>query len=199
MRFPVLVCDDLGSVCPLCKAPTETVVGPYQEYDVTTSSPVTGHPAIEVLLDNIRSIYNVGAFFRTADAAGIRHIHLCGLTPTPAHKRLAKTALGAQDAVSWTHHRNGLTAARSLKDKGMRIWALEGGPDSVPLPEVLSYIAGKPIALVIGNEISGVDPGILAMCEKIIHIPMSGVKTALNAAVAFGIAVYALRFHDNTP
>ena len=194
MRFPVIVGEELGSVCPLCKAPTETVVGPYREYDVTTSLPVIEHPAIEVLLDNIRSIYNVGAFFRTADAAGIRHVHLCGLTPTPAHKRLAKTALGAQEAVAWTYHRNGLTAALSLKDKGMSICALEGGPDSVPLPEVLSYIDGNPIVLVIGNEISGVDPGILDLCDKIIHIPMTGIKTSLNAAVAFGIAVYALRF-----
>lgn len=194
MRFPVLVGKELGSVCPLCKAPTETVVGPYQEYDVTSSFPAGGHIELEVLLDNIRSIYNVGAFFRTADGAGIRHVHLCGMTPTPAHKRLAKTALGAQDALAWTYHRNGLTAAQSLKDKGMRLWALEGGSTSVPLPGVIGDIAGDPIVLVTGNEISGVDPGILDLCEKIIHIPMNGIKTSLNAAVAFGIAVYTLRF-----
>ena len=199
MRFPVLAGDDLGLLCPVCKSPTRTVVGPYEEYTAARSLPEKPKQAMEVLLDNIRSIYNVGAFFRTADAAGINHVHLCGLTPTPAHKRLAKTALGAQDAVPWTHHRNGLEAARFLQEKGMRLWALEGGPDSVPLPEVLSYLAGKPIVLVIGNEISGVDPGILALCEKITHIPMSGIKTSLNAAVAFGIAVYALRFHGNMP
>lgn len=194
MRFPVIVGEELGSVCPLCKAPTETVVGPYREYAVTPSPAVTGGPAIEVLLDNIRSIYNVGAFFRTADGAGIRHVHLCGLTPTPAHKRLAKTALGAQEAVAWTYHRNGLTAARSLKNKGMRLWALEGGSTSTPLFSVFEDIAGEPIVLVTGNEISGVDPGILDLCDKIIHIPMNGIKTSLNAAVAFGITAYALRF-----
>jgi tRNA G18 (ribose-2'-O)-methylase SpoU len=85
-------------------------------------------------------------------------------------------------------------AAQSLKDKGMRLWALEGGSTSVPLPGAIKDIAGDPIVLVTGNEISGVDPGILDLCEKIIHIPMNGIKTSLNAAVAFGIAVYTLRF-----
>lgn len=194
MRFPVLDRDDLGSICPLCSASTTTVEGPYEEYDIKPSSSDTEGPAIEVLLDNIRSIYNVGAFFRTADGAGIRRIHLCGLTPTPGHSRLAKTALGAQDSVPWIHHRNGLIAAENLKNSGMRLWALEGGSNSTPLSEVAGDISGPPIVLIIGNEISGVDPGILNLCDNIFHIPMKGIKTSLNAAVSFGIAVYVLRF-----
>ncbi|MBN2297476.1 MAG: TrmH family RNA methyltransferase [Deltaproteobacteria bacterium] len=194
MRFPVLDQDDLGSVCPLCRASTRTVEGPYEEYDITNTEADTGNPAIEVLLDNIRSIYNVGAFFRTADGAGIRRIHLCGLTPTPSNRRLAKTALGAQDSVSWIYHRNGLNAAQSLKNDGLRLWALEGGRISIPLPTAAKDFSGPPIVLVVGNEISGVDPGILKLCDKIFHIPMNGIKTSLNAAVSFGIAVYALRF-----
>ncbi len=196
MRFPVLDRDDPGTICPLCKAPTRTVFGPYEEYSVARSLPGAGDPAMEVLLDNIRSIYNVGAFFRTADGAGIRHVHLCGMTPTPAHARLAKTALGAQDEVAWTYHRNGLVAARSLKQSGMRLWALEGGADSIPLSAVLKERCGAPIVLVIGNEISGVDPEILDLCDRVFHIPMSGVKTSLNAAVSFGIAAYTLRLPD---
>lgn len=200
MRFPVLEREGLGSVCPVCGAPTRTVVGPYDEYNVERSLPRAWHHRIEVLLDNIRSIYNVGAFFRTSDAAGISHIHLCGMTPTPDNSRLAKTALGSQEAIPWTHYLNGLNAAESLKDKGMHIWALEGGPGSVPLQHALKEdIPMGPMVLVVGNEISGVDPGILELCDRIIHIPMSGIKTSLNAAVAFGIAVYALRFHDSKP
>jgi len=194
MRFPVLEQDDLGRVCPLCGAATITVEGPYEEYSIKNIPQGAPDPAVEVLLDNIRSIYNVGAFFRTADGAGIRRIHLCGLTPTPAHRRLAKTALGAQDNVPWIHHRNGLTAAEDLRNSGMRLWALEGGTDSIPLSSISSDIAGPPTVLVIGNEISGVDPGILKLCDKVVHIPMNGMKTSLNAAVSFGIAVYALRF-----
>ena len=194
MRFPVLEQDDLGRVCPLCGAATTIVEGPYEENSIENIFQGAADPAVEVLLDNIRSIYNVGAFFRTADGAGIRRIHLCGLTPTPSHRRLAKTALGAQDSVSWIYYRNGLNAAQSLKNEGLRLWALEGGRDSIPLSRISSDISGPPIVLVIGNEISGVDPGILKLCEKVFHIPMNGMKTSLNAAVSFGVAVYALRF-----
>jgi 23S rRNA (guanosine2251-2'-O)-methyltransferase len=195
MRFPVLARGDLGSTCPVCKAPAKTVVGPYTEYAVTSTLTNIDNPPTEVMLDNIRSIYNVGSFFRTADGAGVKHVHLCGTTPTPKNPRLAKTALGAQESVPWTYYRNGLAAARSLKDKGMRLWALEGGDESQPLPEALKNLPGTPIVLVVGNEISGVDPGILDICDKIFSIPMNGIKTSLNAAVSFGIAIYTLRFH----
>jgi len=197
MRFPVLDQDDLGKTCPVCRATTTTVEGPYEEYEIKKSQAGSDNTGIEVLLDNIRSIYNVGAFFRTADGAGIRRIHLCGLTPTPANSRLAKTALGAQDAVAWTYNRNGLVAAQNLNNSGYRLWALEGGEKSLPLNMVDQDISDPPIVLVIGNEISGVDPGILNLCERIIHIPMYGVKSSLNAAVSFGIAAYTLCFSNH--
>ena len=147
---------------------------------------------IEALLDNIRSLYNVGSMFRSSDGAGVSRLYLCGMTPTPENPRLAKTALGAQDSVPWTYRRNGLMTAVSLKQSGKRLWALEGGPGSVPLSHALKDLDGPPLVLIVGNEVSGVDPAVLDQCDRIFHIPMTGVKSCLNAAVAFGIAVYAL-------
>ena len=148
----------------------------------------------EALLDNIRSVYNVGNILRSADGVGIRHVHLCGITPTPSNRKLAKTSLGAEHTVAWSYHRNGLAAALSLRESGLRLWALEGGSRSESLFEAIGDLRGPPIVLVVGSEISGVDPGILAQCERVLCLPMQGVKTTLNVAVAFGIAVYFLRY-----
>jgi tRNA G18 (ribose-2'-O)-methylase SpoU len=148
---------------------------------------------LEVLLDNIRSIYNVGAIFRTADGVGIRHLHLCGLTATPEHAKVRKTALGAEQAVPWTYYRNSLEAVTQLKARGMHLWALESYPDARSLFEVAHELVSYPTVLVVGNEVSGVDPGILAQCHGKVSLPMHGVKESLNVAVAFGAAVYVLR------
>jgi 23S rRNA (guanosine2251-2'-O)-methyltransferase len=192
MRFPVLARADRVSKCPLCGSPIEQDGPPFEELQVRASD--TGLPEYrrEALLDNIRSTYNVGSMFRTSDGAGISHLHLCGMTPTPKNPRLAKTALSAQENVPWSYARNALEKALSLKEKGCRLWALEGGPLSQPLHHAVRDLDGPPIVLVVGNEISGVDPAILEICHRIIHIPMRGVKTSLNASVAFGIAAYAL-------
>lgn len=149
---------------------------------------------IEILLDNIRSAFNVGSMFRTADGAGIRGLHLCGMTPTPDNPKTWKTALGAERAMPWTYHRNGLAAAQEMKARGMRLWALEGGLQSVSIFEAAQSPGGAALALVVGNEISGVDPGILEICDCVVHIPMEGVKRSLNVAIAFGIAAYILRY-----
>lgn len=153
-------------------------------------------PKIEVLLDNMRSIYNVGSIFRTSDGAGISHIHLCGITPTPDNPRLRKTALGADGAISWNHCLNGCTAAERLASQGKRLWAIEGGAMARPIHQDKLEVDERPIVIVIGNEICGIDPGILGKCEKVLSIPMQGMKTSLNAAVAFGIAAYTIRFHS---
>lgn len=192
MRFPVIASSDKGENCPLCGSPTRTATAPYEELMVRSGPGRHGGQHIEALLDNIRSIYNTGSMFRTSDGAGISHLHLCGLTPTPDNPRLAKTALGAQEAVPWSYGRNGLITASGLKESGKRLWALEGGNHSLPLKEAERDIIGSPVVLVVGNEISGVDPAILELCDKVFHIPMRGAKTSLNAAVAFGIAAYVL-------
>jgi tRNA G18 (ribose-2'-O)-methylase SpoU len=151
---------------------------------------------VEALLDNIRSVFNVGNMLRTADGAGIRHMHLCGITPTPHNRKLAKTGLGAERFVPWTHHRNGLAAAVSLKKQGLRLWGLEGGSRSESLFSLGVDLQGPPIVLVVGSEISGVDPSILEHCDRVLCLPMQGVKNTLNVAVAFGIAAYYLRFAE---
>ena len=191
-RFPVLAGRPEGELCPLCGTATVVAVSPYAELPAAAAEP-SGY-RIEVLLDNIRSTYNVGSIFRSAEGCGVKHIHLCGLTPDPSHHKIKKTALGAEKTVRWSSSRNALSKAAELKKSGHTLWALEGGPASVPLfgnvpvnPEL------KPV-LVIGNEISGIDPEVIDLCEKTFRLPMQGGKTSLNAAVAFGIAAYYLSF-----
>lgn len=193
-RFPVIEGSPLGNECPKCGAKTKAVDRPYASHRVETAQDSREGPHVEALLDNIRSIFNVGNMIRTADGAGIRHMHLCGITPTPKNPKLAKTALGAEDTVAWTYHADGLAAAISLRERGCRLWALEGGPRSESLFDAIGNPHGPPIVLVVGSEVSGVDPGILEQCEQVFYLPMQGIKTALNAAVAFGIAAYHLRF-----
>jgi 23S rRNA (guanosine2251-2'-O)-methyltransferase len=146
---------------------------------------------VEALLDNIRSIYNVGSMLRTADGAGLRHLHLCGITPPPDHPKIAKTALGAEQAVGWTRYANGLETAVSLQQRGYQLWALEGAPDAQPLLAT-AVPPHAPILLIVGNELAGVDPGILAVCDKVLYIPMQGLKHSLNVASAFAVAAYHL-------
>jgi tRNA G18 (ribose-2'-O)-methylase SpoU len=148
---------------------------------------------LEVFLDNIRSAFNVGAMLRAADGAGINHMHLAGITPTPDNPKVAKTALGAERSIPWTYHRDGVAAVDELRKRGLRIWAMEGGSRAEPIFQAAGD-GNTPTLLVVGNEVSGIDPGILALSEKVVAIPMLGVKNSLNVAVAFGIAVYVLRF-----
>jgi 23S rRNA (guanosine2251-2'-O)-methyltransferase len=200
LRFPVAADTSLGERCPHCGEATVVDLA-YDTHDARVTAEAelgeveaTG-PVVEALLDNVRSLRNVGSMFRTADGAGLRHMHLGGFTPTPAHPQMAKTALGAESTVPWSLHRDGAAAAGWLADAGMRLWALEGGPGSRDFFEVArSERAGPPVVLVFGHEVSGVDPRILARCERILRLPMLGLKGSLNVSVAFGIAVYGLRF-----
>ena len=147
-------------------------------------------PVVTALLHNIRSLWNVGSMFRTADGAGIDHIFLTGYTATPEHPKMNKTALGAEQAVAWTNWRDGLALARGLHAAGHRLWALELGDGAESLFTVEGVLAGDPIVLVFGHEVDGIDPEIHALCERTLYIPMAGMKESLNVAVAFGIAAY---------
>jgi 23S rRNA (guanosine2251-2'-O)-methyltransferase len=198
LRFPMLKDQQSDLPCPRCGSPTLPGSESYEEHKPHRMIPQPGLPRMEVLLDNIRSIYNVGSIFRTSDGAGISHLHLCGITPTPDNPKLKKTALGADATVGWTHYLNGCSAAEALNAQGMRLWAIEGGDRSTPIHKASCDYDGKTVVLVVGNEICGVDPAILDQCEKVLAIPMQGVKTSLNAAVAFGIAVYLLRLSFGT-
>jgi 23S rRNA (guanosine2251-2'-O)-methyltransferase len=150
-----------------------------------------------VIIDNVRSIFNVGSIVRSADAAGVQHLHLCGVTPPLDHPKLTKTALGAQLGMGWSHHNNALDLAHALLQAGWTLWALEECPADSPLAQrVISLTQADALpdrlALVVGSEVAGVDPGPLALCERIVQIPMRGTKRSLNVATAFGVAAVLL-------
>jgi tRNA G18 (ribose-2'-O)-methylase SpoU len=149
-------------------------------------------PSFEALLDNIRSIHNVGSMFRTADGAGLAHLHLCGMTATPAHPKLSKAALGAQEKVSWSHSPNGLETAVSLKEQGYRLWAIEATENAQPFFAADPVLPHSRIIVIVGNENAGIDPDILHICDRVFSLPMYGFKESLNVAVAFGIVAYHL-------
>lgn len=194
LRFPVAADSSLGDRCPHCGGPTERLGDTYDTDDARDPSDAPPGPALEVLLDNIRSLRNVGAILRSADGVGVRHVHVAGFTPTPAHPKMAKTSLGAEASLAWTHHSDSLACAQALRDRGVELWALEGGPRSTPLFSAPRPAPGATICLVLGHEVSGVDPRLLDLCSGIVRIPMLGIKGSLNVAVAFGIAAYAIRF-----
>lgn len=150
------------------------------------------HP-VALLLHNIRSLYNVGSIFRTADAALIREIVLCGFTPAPPRKEIEKTALGAVDTVPWSYERNTADAIAALRQQGYKVLALELTDGGKFYDEL--HAADFPLCIVLGNEITGVDDDILDLCDGALHIPMFGVKHSLNVGVAAGIALFeAVRY-----
>ena len=194
-RFPVAEHERRGQRCPLCGETTDVVasVAAASELDAPSGQRLP----FAVIVDNVRSVFNVGSIVRSADAAGVQHLHLCGVTPPLDHPKLAKTALGAQLGMRWSHHNNALDLAHSLQQDGWTLWALEECPDDSPLVQrvvLLTQVDVLPnrLALVIGSEMAGVDPDLLACCECIVQIPMRGTKRSLNVATAFGIAALLL-------
>lgn len=145
---------------------------------------------IYVLCDNIRSIFNVGAIFRTSDGAFIEKLYLCGYTPYPPRKEIEKVALGATLTVPWEYHKDPLPLIEDLKSKGIKIAVLE-------LTDNENYIWNVkqddfPVCLVLGNEITGVSKEIIDAADLSYEIPMLGMKQSLNVSVAFGVAVYEM-------
>jgi len=145
---------------------------------------------IAAILDNIRSAYNVGSMFRTAECAYIAELVLCGITACPPHRKVEKTALGTTQLVPWRYFSDTMEAVQVLKNEGWTIAALEITDESIPIQSVKR--SHFPLALVIGNEVTGVDDRVLAAADMVLEIPQFGEKESLNVAVAFGIAVYLL-------
>jgi 23S rRNA (guanosine2251-2'-O)-methyltransferase len=193
LRYPLRKDNLFGVACPRCSSMTslidtlELLEEPSQRPESLPDIP------LEALLDNVRSAWNVGSILRTADGAGIRRVYLCGITPTPENPLVRKTSLGAENTVSWQHYNDGLQRAVALKNQGKKLWAIETGANSMSLFELLGEQVDLTIVLVFGNEIIGIDPGILEQCEKSISLPMYGAKRSINVAVAFGIAAFAIR------
>lgn len=142
-----------------------------------------------VVCHNIRSAYNVGSVFRTADGAGVAKVYLTGYTPSPPHPGISKTALGAEKIVGWKKFAKLDAAIERLKKEKFEIVALEQSEKSVPLESLKSK---KNIALILGNEVRGLSKSTLSKCDRVIEIPMRGEKESLNVSVAFGIAAYSI-------
>lgn len=142
---------------------------------------------VYVICDNIRSLENIGSIFRTADAIGVAKIFLCGISGTPPHHKITKTALGAETTVPFEYCRHVWRLVEKLQREHVRIVALEQTRQSIPLS---NYVPGFPVALVVGNEVKGVSKSVLKRADIVIAIPMKGRKESLNVAVAFGIAGY---------
>lgn len=191
LRFPAPDESGIGINCPKCKSITQIVREVFLDPDPKDSR--IGLALInnfEIALDNIRSTFNVGAIFRSVDGAGIAKIHLCGITPSPDHSKIKKTALGSEKTVPFETHNNTLDFVINCKKLGKRIWALEKTSISENITSFNLKKNDPNTVLVVGNEIIGIDPDVLAFCDKQIHIPMAGIKGSLNVAIALGIAVY---------
>ncbi|MEI6462225.1 MAG: RNA methyltransferase [bacterium] len=142
---------------------------------------------IYVLLDNIRSTFNVGSIFRTSDASGISKIFICGITAYPPNPKLQKTALGSLESVEWEYSKDSIEKVKELKEQGYTIYSVELSPVAVQYDKI-EY--PEKTVLVMGNEINGVDKEILKISDKIVEIPMNGIKESLNVATSFGIVAY---------
>ncbi|MEE9438330.1 MAG: RNA methyltransferase [Saprospiraceae bacterium] len=143
-----------------------------------------------VILDNIRSAMNVGSIFRTSDALAIQKIFLCGISATPPNREITKTAIGATDAVDWEYCKTTIEAIETLKNKGYHIYAIEQTSTAVDL-EKLTQLPPK-IAIIMGNEVQGVDANILPYVDGAIEIAQYGTKHSLNVSVCAGIVIYQL-------
>ena len=143
-----------------------------------------------LIAHNIRSLHNVGAFFRTADAFDVEKIYLTGYTGCPPRKEIAKTALGSEHRIPWEQRDELDPLIAELKEKGMKIVALEIADRSIRVDELSIPIEN--IALIVGSEVEGISPAVLDACDEIVSIPMIGVKKSLNVSVATGIALFAI-------
>jgi tRNA G18 (ribose-2'-O)-methylase SpoU len=143
-----------------------------------------------IVLDNVRSLLNVGSIFRTADAFSIEAIYLCGITGTPPNKEIQKTALGATDSVSWKYFKNTSDAITELKKSDYYIYAVEQVKDSIKLNQFRLNEKHRKLAFVFGNEVNGVDDTVLHLCDAAVEIPQTGTKHSLNVSVSAGIIMW---------
>ena len=163
-----------------------------EEFRASEKLPLT------VVLDNVRSLNNIGSVFRTSDAFRVEHIALCGITATPPHREIHKTALGAEESVEWSYHEDTAECLRSLKEQGYTIYAIEQVDDSIKLgTQAAGLCYGRAahaprIAIVFGNEIEGVQERLLPLCDGSLEIPQYGTKHSLNVSCAAAIVIWEM-------
>ena len=148
-----------------------------------------GRIPVVVVLDNVRSAQNVGAFFRTSDAFAIERVALCGITATPPSRDIHKTALGAELTVEWKHYDSTLECVEALKAEGYKLLSIEQVEGAVMLDE-LKVDTNERYALVFGNEVAGVDQAVVDVCDGAIEIPQAGTKHSINVSVAGGVVLW---------
>lgn len=150
-----------------------------------------GRTPVTVVLDNVRSMNNVGSIFRTSDAFLVEAIHLCGYTPCPPHRDIHKTALGATETVPWEYAPDTAVLVDQLRKEGYRIYAVEQAEGSTSL-EAFEYHGKERIVLIFGNEVDGVQDQVLALCDGCLEIPQAGMKHSLNISVAAGMVLWEI-------
>ena len=143
-----------------------------------------------VVLNNIRSLYNVGSIFRTADGVGVEKLWLCGITGIPPDCQISKTALGAEKSVVWEYRQSAHSVIEELKQKQYQVVLLEQTQKSIPYQE---FSPKSPVCLIVGNEISGICDDLVPFCDAAVEIEMAGIKNSLNVTVAFGVVAYHIR------
>jgi tRNA G18 (ribose-2'-O)-methylase SpoU len=190
LRYPLPEEHPFGLRCPLCLGETSPIL---RRALSAEPEPAAAPPARQVcaLLDNIRSAWNVGAMFRTADGLGVRKMYLSGITPLPQNAKVQKTSLGAEKNIPWQYASNAILLAQELKAQGAWLIGLEQDARAEDI-SAASPPPHLPIVLVVGNELTGVDPGLLTLCDQVWQIPMRGRKRSLNVEVAFALGAYAL-------
>lgn len=144
---------------------------------------------ITLVLDNLRSVFNVGAIFRTSECLGLRELILCGITPTPDHPNMNKTAMNSCVLVKWSYHPSTIGALASLKQQGYRLYALE---TAIKASSVFNISYDLPLALVLGNEALGIDPRALSIADEVISLPVNGWKNSLNVSIAMAVTTYQI-------
>lgn len=162
---------------------------PYQATPAAEAYEAVSALPVVALLDNVRSMYNVGAFFRTADAVGLEKLLLAGITASPPHSGIRKTALGAEETVAWEHARDALDFLPRLRERGCELAAIETSLHSVDL---FDWRPSFPVCVVFGHEVDGIRPELLERCDTRIRIPMLGRKHSLNVATAGGVVLFEL-------
>jgi 23S rRNA (guanosine2251-2'-O)-methyltransferase len=192
LRYPLTEGHPFGNRCPHCLGETRVALKKEMGEEKIRNDKEEKGFRKAVLLDNIRSAWNVGSILRSADGFGFTHAYLCGITPTPEVSAVHKTALGAEDYVTWSQHKNAVELAMELKLEGLNIGALEEDQRAIPISQFIDSRSPNPFVLILGNEVTGVDPELLDLADRIYYIPMRGQKRSFNVANAFSIAAYSI-------
>lgn len=174
-----------GELCPMRKLKNEELNRlSVEEFRKAEKIPMV------LILDNVRSLHNVGSAFRTADAFLLEKIYLCGITGQPPHREINKTALGATDSMKWEYHQNAVEVVERLREQKYTVLAIEQVDEGIPLQQY--YPSTNKLALIFGNEISGVTEELIHLADTILEIPQYGTKHSLNISVSVGIVIWDL-------